>query len=248
METAAKFTFSPKGPFNLLNQNLYFGGWISPAENPAAIVMTFPVEGWQGSAAVMLRQLSSGKLEGQVLGPSKLTAKATEQALATLSLNVDGEKWPEVGRLDNIIGQLQKKYDYLRPVLFQSPYEAAVAFIIGHRISIRQRRVVMQRMAEELGEKIEVQGQTYHAFPLPQQLISLEQFNGINDIKTGELHVIGQAALDGFPDRRRLLSLSVEEALAKLKGLPGIGPFYSQGILYRGAGMVDDITDDETSR
>ncbi|HEX7475846.1 MAG TPA: hypothetical protein VF318_07755, partial [Dehalococcoidales bacterium] len=144
--------------------------------------------------------------------------------------------------------RLQKKYDYLRPVLFHSPYEAAAAFIIGHRTSIKQRRALMQRMAQELGEKIEVDGQAFYAFPSPGVLLSLEQYRGLNEIKIGRLKGIAQAALDGLLDRRKLRALPVEEALVKLRELPGIGPFFSQGILHRGAGLVDAITDDDVSQ
>jgi DNA-3-methyladenine glycosylase II len=38
------------------------------------------------------------------------------------------------------------------------------------------------------------------------------------------------------------------EALAALRQITGIGPFFAQGILMRGAGLVDAITDDEVSR
>jgi hypothetical protein len=100
--------------------------------------MAFPVEGWRGSCAVSLKQDKSGRLEGEVLGPHILHPRAKEQALASLSLDIDGEKWPQVGKNDNVIYKLQEKYNYLRPVLFHSPYETAAAFIIGHRTSINK--------------------------------------------------------------------------------------------------------------
>jgi DNA-3-methyladenine glycosylase II len=46
-------------------------------------------------------------------------------------------------------------------------------------------------------------------------------------------------------DRARLRSLPESEALEQLRTLPGIGPFFAQGILMRGAGLVDAITDDD---
>src|SRR5258708_25839548 len=35
------------------------------------------------------------------------------------------------------------------------------------------------------------------------------------------------------------------DALTKLRSLPGIGEFFAQGILMRGAGLVDALTDDD---
>jgi DNA-3-methyladenine glycosylase II len=247
-ESGTGFSFQPQGPFNLANENSYFGGWLSPADKPDAIVMAFPIEGWCGSAAVVLEQVAGRELRGEVFGPAETVEKAKEQALAALSLDVDAEKWSDVGRKDSLIGELQKKYDYLRPVLFHSPYEAAAAFIIGHRISIKQRQSVMKRMSEEFGAKIEVGGQAFYAFPLPEKLLSLTRYQGLNETKMERLHAVARAAADGFLDRQALRAMPIEQALEKLKELPGVGPFFAQGILHRGAGLVDAVTDDEMSR
>ncbi len=51
----------------------------------------------------------------------------------------------------------------------------------------------------------------------------------------------------GRLDRGRLRGLEEEEALAELRQLPGIGDFFAQGILHRGAGSTDCITRDELS-
>ncbi len=80
---------------------------------------------------------------------------AWQQALATLSLDSEATGWPEVGQRDPVIGHLQQTYQFLRPVLFHSPYEAAAAFIIGHRISIQQGRAIRQAMAREIGENLQ---------------------------------------------------------------------------------------------
>jgi DNA-3-methyladenine glycosylase II len=239
------FEFIPNGLFDLANQNQYFGGWPTLKTDPQTIVMAFPVEGWQASAAITLRQEADGRIAGQVYGPAEISEKASSQALAVLSLDVSAEEWPQVGKRDPVIGELQAKYAFLRPVLFHSPYEAAAGFIIGHRRSIRQKNEIMKRLAEELGEKLEVQGQVFHAFPQPQNILSLASYQGLNEQKIERLHFIAKAALDGLLDRDFLRSLPIDEALAQLETLPGVGPFFAQGILHRGAGLVDDLTRDD---
>lgn len=246
--SSSRFEFTPKGPFDLSNQVSYFGDWISASADPEAIIMAFPVEGWQGSCAVRLKQNNNGMLEGQVFGPSVLHTQAREQALAALSLDIDGEKWPQVGKRDKVIHRLQEKYNNLRPVLFHSPYEAAAAFIIGHRISIKQRISVMRRMSQEFGERIEIAGQFVDAFPLPDPLLSLKQYSGLNETKVMRLNAVAGSTMEGLLDRHRLRSMNIDEALTKLQELPGIGPFFAQGILHRGAGLVDAITFDDVSR
>jgi DNA-3-methyladenine glycosylase II len=49
-------------------------------------------------------------------------------------------------------------------------------------------------------------------------------------------------------DRARLRALPTDQALAELTALRGVGEFSSQGILFRGAGVVDEVTDEEVSK
>ena len=98
--------------------------------------MTFPIEEWRASTVVILHQDEMGNIIGEVYGAGKDTQIAWRQALAVLSLDNDATGWVEVGQRDPVIGNLQNSYQFIRPVLFHSPYEAAAAFVIGHRISI----------------------------------------------------------------------------------------------------------------
>jgi DNA-3-methyladenine glycosylase II len=239
------FEFMSKGPFDLWNQNQYFGGWLTLRNSSQTIVMAFPVEGWKGSAAVSLRQETNGRIIGNVYGAPHLTEKAKSQALASVSLDIAAEDWPEVGKRDLVIGELQEKYQFLRPVLFHSPYEAAAGFVIGHRRSIKQKREIIKRLSEELGEKIMVEEEGFHAFPDPAVLLTLKSFKSLDAQKIERLHAVAHSALEGLLDHDQLRSLPVEDALSKLESLPGIGPFFAQGILHRGAGLVDDITRDD---
>ncbi|MDB5183863.1 MAG: hypothetical protein JWO07_544 [Candidatus Saccharibacteria bacterium] len=236
----------PKGPFNLLYQNQFFNGWPTLASDQNTIVMTFPVEGWSGSAAVILAQDENGKIKLHVYGTGDKD-RATVQALAAMSLDEDGVAWKEVGGKDEVVRSLQEKYKFMRPTLFHSPYEAAAGFMIGHRISIVQARKIRAALADEFGEKIDVNGETFSAFPTPQKLLEIDNFQSLNDTKIVRLHAVAQAALDGLLDRDYLRSLDDVTALAKLEKLPGVGPFFSQGILYRGAGSKDGFSQDDMS-
>lgn len=233
---------APRGPFDLENQAGRFGGWPKLGDG---VVMAFPVEGWRSSAAIVMRQ-QEARITGEVHGAAEADAdRAWMQALAALSLDVDGSGFVEVGHRDPVIGRLQAEYRNLRPVLFHSPYEAACAFVIGHRITILQTRRIRQRMADEAGATIDVDGTAFKAFPDPQALLRLESFPGVAPTKIERLHHVARAALDGWLDRARLRSLPEPDALTQLRTLPGIGEFFEQGILMRGAGLVDAVTDDD---
>jgi DNA-3-methyladenine glycosylase II len=143
---------------------------------------------------------------------------------------------------------LQNKYSFLRPNLFHSPYEAAAGFIIGHRTTIKQKQRVIKQMSDEFGGKIAIDDQIFHAFPNPQTLLSLTKYKGLSEVKMQHLHSVADAALEGILDRDGLRSLSLEEALVRLRTISGIGPFFAQGILHRGAGLVDEVTNDDLSQ
>ncbi len=240
--TTTTMAFTPKGPFDLQNQNSYFNSW--PATTDGRIVMAFPAEGTWEPALVTLRQTATDTLTLEMQTGVSSKDQVRKQALAALSLDEDGTGWPEVGRRDPIMGRLQDKFRYVRPSLFHSPYEAAAAFIIGHRISIAQGRRIRAALAEAIGTSFEVGGLKVSSFPSPQSLLDLREFKGLSEIKVSRLHGVAEAAGSGLLDRDSLRALDEREALEQLRGIPGIGPFFAQGILHRGAGTVDALTAD----
>jgi DNA-3-methyladenine glycosylase II len=210
--------------------------------------MAFPVEGWRTSAAVVVRQTPDA-VAGDVYGATAAEAEAAwNQAVAALSLDADGTRFPEVGRGDPVIGRLQQTYRFLRPVCFHSPYEAAANFVIGQRSSIRQARATRAAMAHELGDEIQVGEERMYAFPRPTVLVAMARFPGLSAEKIERLHVVARAAMEGLLDRARLRAMPVEQALDALRALHGIGPFSAQGTLFRGAGLVDAVPDDDVTK
>jgi DNA-3-methyladenine glycosylase II len=103
-------------------------------------------------------------------------------------------------------------------------------------------------MARQFGDELSVGDTKVYAFPLPQVLLGITGVKGINSEKVERLHGIALAALDGTLDRDVLRAMPVEAALEKLRSLKGVGQFFSQGILFRGAGTTDGLTDDEVTR
>lgn len=248
MAKRLEFTIEPKGPFDLLHQNRYFNGWPRLPAAPDTIVMAFPVEGWSGSAAMTLEQIGPTVRGGVYSEPGVDPHQARDQGLAAVSLDQDGAGWPAVGHRDEVIGALQTKYRLMRPTMFHSPYEAAAAFVIGHRSSIAQTRIVRSRIADEFGARIPVGDEVVAAFPAPARLLEITDYPGLSSTKIERLHAVARAAQAGGLDREHLRSMGEFEALAELQTIAGIGPFFAQGILYRGAGRTDGlIADDMTT-
>lgn len=241
---SVKYSYKISGPFELIYQNQFFNGW-PVLKDDHTIVMAFPVEGWQSSAAVALSQSDKDTVELTVYSDGDSAEAAHNQALAALSLDEDGSSWPAVGERDSTLKELQTKYHYMRPSLFHSPYEAAAHFIIGHRISMVQGRKIRESMAEQHGDKFTLDGQDFYAFPKPQKLLEISEFKGLNTTKLDRLHALADASLEGWLTRAELKNMPETSATAKLETLPGVGPFFSQGILNRGVGGADGFTHDD---
>ena len=248
----------PRGPFSLAAARDFAGGFAAGigagAATGTSLIMAFAIEpsgraegSWTHSAAVELNQAErNGPVVAHVETDGDESA-ALAQAARCVSLDHDGRAWPDVGRRDPVIAELQDRYEDLRPVCFYSAYEAATSFVIGQRIARVQAARIKARLAELAGDDIGVHGSRHRAFPRPERLRELETIDGLPDEKVRRLHGLAEAALDGRLHTERLRSLPTDEALAQLRLLHGVGEFTAQGILLRGCGLVDELPRDALS-
>ncbi len=257
----------PRGPFSLAAAQDFAGGFPAGIGGGRAtatsLVLAFPVEpyreldapaaggvsgpSWRHSAIVELSQVADDRPVRARVATDGDPAAALRQALRSVSLDHDGIGWPAVGERDAVIGQLQREHRFLRPVCFYSAYEAATSFVIGQRIARTQAARIKTGLSLSLGDRLELGGQTFHAFPRPERLLEAREFAGLSAEKVVRLHGVAEAALDGRLDTERLRALPPAEALEALRTLRGIGGFTAQGVLLRGCGLADVLPDDALS-
>ena len=241
------FILPARGPFSLAASTRFLEGFAPAAFDGAAgqpLELAFPVDGVWQTVGVRVRAHAEG-VSAEIVSPAaprpELLRAVHDQVARILSLDVDGSGFSAVGERDPVVGGLQRRYPGLRPVGFWSPYEAAAWAIIGARISIRQAAAIKARMASELGEAVSFGGRTLSAFPAPERLASLDGFSGLAGRKPEWLRSLAVAALDGRLDAARLRAQPAENALARLRELPGIGDFSAELVLLRGAGAPDEV-------
>ena len=243
----------PRGPFSLEAARSFAGGF-SPGIGGGGVaatglVMAFPIEGWAGSAAAHVSQGDAGAIHVRLRTAGDVDPEAAvRQVTRCLSLDHDGSGWPDVGRRDPVIGGLQERHDFLRPVCFYSAYEAVTSFVIGQRIARRQGARIKASLAERLGDRLELDGTTYTAFPRPQRLLELSEVPGLAAVKVERLHGLARAALDGVLDTERLRALPHGQAIDELRRLNGVGGFTAEGTYLRGCGVVDEMPRDPLDR
>jgi DNA-3-methyladenine glycosylase II len=236
------FEIVPRGPFSLeAAANFGFGGSIGAPPFDGCMRLAFVVDGLREQCAVALRQRDDDVIEGDVIGGAGADA-VSAQVARILSLDHDGEAWLAVGERDPVMGGLQRRYRGLRPVLFHSPYEAAAWSIVSARRPQQQAALVRRRLSEELGAAFDVTGVAMAAFPLPDALLELTTFEGLNGEKIERLRGVAEAALEGRLDPEHLRALPPAEAQAELQQIRGIGPFYAGLIHIRSSGVADVAT------
>ncbi|MFI5682946.1 DNA-3-methyladenine glycosylase 2 [Streptomyces sp. NPDC051636] len=250
---------TPRGPFSLAASLRFLEGF-TPARyeggHDGVLRLAFPSDDGRFTVASAVQQEQTTEGTGAVraeitLHPapapgtpaSSADSDPWETAAAgvarILSLDVDGARFPALASADPVVAGLMQEFPGLRPVCFNSPYEAAAWAVIGHRIRMSHAAAVKRLLAQRHGERVEVAGQDLFAFPAPHVLRTVTSFPGLTEVKLQRLHAIADAAAAGELDAASLRSLSAQDALVALQELSGIGPFSAELILIRGAGHPD---------
>jgi DNA-3-methyladenine glycosylase II len=98
---------------------------------------------------------------------------------------------------------------------------------------------VREQLSRAHGAVFDLAGQQLAALPAPAQMLRVESFPGVAPDRMERLHGVARAAQEGRLDAGHLLALGPEEAMVRLREIPGIGPFYSALIVIRATGFAD---------
>jgi DNA-3-methyladenine glycosylase II len=243
---SGEFVLEPRGPFTLASAARFIAGW-PPADSRAAgdgeVRLAFLADDFSGDAGVVLRQGPEGTVRGTITGGSAADPeRVAAQAARVVSLDHDGTGYAALGERDPVIDRLQRASGYLRPVLFHSPYEAACWGIVSARLRQPQAARVRDELSARHGGRLTVASVEMLTFPAPAALLAVEEISGLTAEKVARLHGIARAALEGRLDRAALLAAEPDAALAGLRELRGIGPFWAELIYLRAVGPTDVLT------
>ena len=194
------FTITPRGPFSLREAALFGFGPRAEKHFDGVMRLAFCVDGYTRQAGVELRQSTDGVIHGIVHGATPTDVR--EQVARVLSLDHDGDEFLALGRADPVLGRVLSAAPGLRPVLFYSPYEAAVWAILSARRARPQATVLRERISRQFGAVFTLAGVEQAALPTPAQLLRLTEFPGLPAARIPWLHTVARAALDGRLDAR----------------------------------------------
>jgi DNA-3-methyladenine glycosylase II len=235
------------GPFSLAAAAAFgFGpntGRPTPAGD-AEMRLAFVTDDLRHQAGAVVRQEPGGGLVAEVSGTGDVAA-VVRQLRRILSVDRPASGWIDAGSRDPVLGRLQAGHPGLRPVLFHSPYEAAAWAMMSQRRHRSQAAALRRRLCEAAGQPFELDGQVEYAFPLPERLLGLETFPGLEPLRIERLHGVAERALAGDLDPEMLVSMDTGEAMAALRTIPGLGPVYAGLVLLRASGVSDALTLEE---
>jgi DNA-3-methyladenine glycosylase II len=244
--TTADFSITPRGPFSLREATLFGFGQRAEKDYDGVMRLGFCVDGYTDQVGVELRQDPDGTVHGRSSGRGHAAPEVVrDQVARVLGLDQDGEAFRAVRRADPVVGRLQDAAPGLRPVLFYSPYEAAVWAVLNARRGRAQAAALRERLSRAHGTVFTVAGLEQAVLPTPDQLLAVEAVPGLPAHKIGWLHGIAEAAQAGHLDAATLAHTEPEAAMAGLRRLAGIGPFYAGLIQIRSTGAIDILPVDE---
>ncbi|MGY1726526.1 DNA-3-methyladenine glycosylase family protein [Geodermatophilus sp. SYSU D01062] len=228
-----------RGPFDLAQSARFLEGF-APARHPGApdgvLRLACWVEGSDTAVGVAVSQDTGGAVH---LRADADPPRLAEQVARILGLDVDGAGFGAVTAADPVLAPLAAARPGFRPVSFWSPYEAACWAVLSQRTSTAAAAGTKARIAERWGTVHRVDGVPVTAFPTPARLAAVADELPVPAVKRERLRGLAGAALDGRLDGGRLRALPVEQALAEVRELPGIGPFSAELVVVRGAGAPD---------
>jgi DNA-3-methyladenine glycosylase II len=231
-----------QGAFDL-RQSAEFGfGQRSATSFEGVMRLAFCVDGYAEQAGVVVRP-DGGSLVCEVTGGDP--DAATAQVARVLSVDLDGRGYDDLGRRNPLVGRLQEVRPGLRPPLFHSAYEAVAWSILSARRPQQQGARSRDRLGEQHGRTFELGGVRLAAFPTPHQLLEVTELSGLPTVALTRLHAVAEVARDGGLDTEVLRALPPEEAVAALRRLPGIGPFYAELVVVRALGHTDVLPSQE---
>jgi AraC family transcriptional regulator of adaptative response / DNA-3-methyladenine glycosylase II len=111
-------------------------------------------------------------------------------------------------------------------------FELAIRAVLGQQVTVPAAIKLAGRLAHEYGEPlVPAQGALTHAFPTPKALAEAQIVGGMPGSRARTISAVAQAVLDQ-PDLLETAA-DLDEAIARLTAIPGIGPWTAHYIALR---------------
>ncbi len=160
-----------------------------------------------------------------------------------LAFDLDLRPFYRMTKDDVNLAPIAKKFRGLKPIRYLSIFEALVTAITAQQVNLTFAGTIRGRMVKRWGRKLRIDGKTYYAFPRPERLVRarVSTFRTMQFSERKAEYVIGvaRAALEGQLDEKELRAVSIDDAVARLTRIRGVGRWTAEQMLFRALGRVE---------
>ncbi|CAD5258804.1 MULTISPECIES: DNA-3-methyladenine glycosylase [unclassified Imperialibacter] len=202
--------------------------------------------GDQGHSLLRVSE-SDGALRVDLLKGEARESEVIDYITEWLHLEGDVAPLKAIARRDADLEQLVEKYWGLRLISIPDLFEVLCWSIIGQQINLTFAYKLKRSLVEAVGESETYEGQTYHVFPSPKQVLELS-FDDLKAMqyssqKANYLHIVAEAFLAGEISVEKLsLMESTPEMLKCLMSLKGVGEWTANYVAMKCLRRPDALT------
>jgi DNA-3-methyladenine glycosylase II len=175
--------------------------------------------------------------------PEATAGRVAERISFSLSLDDDVKPFYDIARNDSKFYPTVRELWGLHHVKFPTLLEISCWAILAQRVQMPVAKRMKQAIIEKFGGSLELEGQTYWAFPdyvrlkdaTPSQLLAATR-NQRSAVRLGSLLANFTNLEESF-----LRTAPYEKAEERLRMVNGIGEWSAQFILYRGLGRIERL-------
>jgi DNA-3-methyladenine glycosylase II len=244
----------PKDPFDF-SKSLNFIDMFLPSENEykiedLSLIKAIHLDG----QTVAFKLESVGTVEKPVLNyefygyevDNKLKTDLVDRINFFLSLGDDLKPFYHYAVNDELFKHVVNEFYGLHQVKFLTPFEAAGWAVLSQRIPMKVANKMKENLTKSVGNKINLDGQDYWAFPSPDQIMNLDLDHIISIVKNKRksAYLINVAEAFGNVDEEFLRNGTLDEVKSWLLDIKGIGEWSAHLELIRGLGRMEDSLND----
>jgi DNA-3-methyladenine glycosylase II len=257
MTFTIKFSLQPPAPFDFdLSAQIFsygnpqirsykngeFHQVLNIAGEPALISVTSAGSVEKPNLSVEL------KVNKAVTAKMKQTAKTSIEYLFNLDFRLSNF-YSDVktdSTMSRITGQLYGLKNPTTPTVF----EALLDSIVEQQISIKVARTIEERFAQRFGDKLEINNETFYAFPTPQNIAAASIADirdcGLSQRKAEYIYGAAQLIVDGKLSLEEMKNNpNPKEIIAELDAVKGIGVWTAELTMLRGMQRLDALPADD---
>jgi DNA-3-methyladenine glycosylase II len=122
-------------------------------------------------------------------------------------------------------------------------FEAIITSVLAQQVNLKFAYSIYQALAQRYGERLEVEGEAFIAFPTPERIARVRHATlrnlKLSNAKASAIHRIARAFAKGELDESELEQLADEDVIERLIAYKGIGRWTAETAIMRGLGRLD---------